>query len=241
MKFTISKTAVALGLAIATGNAQAVLTSSNTLTIENDAITTYTASGTAYVSSDGPMLDSFFTVNDPKKIMLDSQFAYLYNGAALTLTGVPQSDIATFTLYGKPGSYETLGTGISILSASGDTATVDMSGWVVDWDVQQDISLGVLGGWAGYSDPGVPYVSGVGNILCDAGSSCAVGSHYTLKYKATIPTLEFGAPYLPYYFELHGTVGAIPEASTYAMMLAGLAMVGAATRRRLQPGTSKQR
>ena len=235
MKFVMTKIAALVAMTIASPVAHAVLTGFNTLSIENDAVTSYDASNSSfYVSSNGTLVDSFFTTGgSTRKQVIDSQFAYLYSGAALTLTGAPQSNIATFTWYGKPGSFETLGTGISILTASGDAATVDMSGWAVDWDTQQDISLGVLATLGGDYAPGVPYVSAVGNILCDAGSGCAVGSHYTLKYKATLPTLEFGAPYIAFYFEFQGTVGAVPEASTYGMMLAGLGLVGGMARRRM--------
>ena len=72
----------------------------------------------------------------------------------------------------------------------------------------------------------------MGNLTCTAGSGCAVGSAYTLKYTATVP--DFWNP-TPYYLELHGTVGAVPEASTYGMMLAGLGLVGAMARRRKHP------
>jgi hypothetical protein len=227
MKFNLSKIAAALSLAIATGNAQAVLTSSSTLSIQNDAITAYTASGTAYVSGDGPLADSFFTMvsTSQTKQTVDTQFAYLYNGASMTLSGAIQSNIATFVWYGQAGSFETPGPGVSILSASGDTATVDMSGWNMQWSGIQFLPLGT-GAWsAGYSN-------GVGNLTCTAGSGCAVGSAYTLKYTATIP---LGEPSccggVKYYLELHGTVGAVPEASTWAMMLAGLGLVGAMARR----------
>lgn len=220
MKFTKTKISALAAMVIASQSAHAVLTSFNTLSIENDAATSFNASSSSfYVSSDGPMLDSFFTMGgSTSKLGVDFQFAYLYNGVALTLTGAIQSNIATFTWYGKPGGYETRGSGISILSASGDTATVDMSGWVADWDNQQDI-------------PTDEYGPGVGNIVCDAGSGCAVGSHYTLKFMGGVAGDAAGSP-APYYLELHGTVGAVPEASTYAMLLAGLGLVGAMSRRR---------
>jgi hypothetical protein len=234
MKFTKTRMAMLAAMAFASTGAQAVLTSFNTLSIQNDAVTSFNASSSSfYVSSDGPMPDSFFTMGGSKnKQLVDYQFAYLYDGATLTLTGATQSNIATFTLYGKPGSFETIGTGISILSASGDTATVDMSGWIMDWHTMQDVPLGSYA-WGFYTS-GVPYISGVGNILCDAGSGCAVGSHYTLKFAGGVPTPTEFEPYYPIYLELHGTVGAVPEASTYAMMLVGLGLVGAATRRRLR-------
>ena len=183
----------------------------------------------AYVSSNGPMLDSFFTMGGNKApVNLSTQFAYLYNGADLTLTGATQSNIATWTYYDGTGSSYTSGTGISILSASGDTATVNMSGWKISWTVTMNIPLGDLAWSTGYTD-------GVGNITCAAGSGCAVGSAYTLTYTATVP---FGDPTgfggVKYYLELHGTVGAVPEASTYGMMLAGLGLVGVMARRRKQ-------
>lgn len=233
MKFALTRVAAAIGMVVATGSAQAILTSANTLSIQVDAVTTpATTSAPAYVSSDGPMLDSFFTLVSvsKEKQSVDTQFSYLYNGAGLTLNGAPQSNIATFSWYGQPGSFETLGAGIGILSASGDTATVNMSGWKMDWSLNQDIPLGALAWSAGYT-------SGIGNIVCDAGSGCAIGSSYTLTYTATVPA---GDPsslgHVKYYLELHGTVGAVPEASTYGMMLAGLGLVGAAARRRKQIG-----
>lgn len=227
MKFALTRVAAAIGMVVATGSAQAVLTSANTLSIQVDAVTIpVTTSAPAYVSSDGPMLDSFFTIGGLKtKQTVDTQYSYLYNGANLTLDGTIQSNIATLSFYSAPGGFETLGTGISILSASGDTATVNMSGWVADWNGVPNIPVGTLAWSAGYA-------SGVGNITCAAGSGCATGSAYTLKYTATVPP---GDPSslggTQFYLELHGTVGAVPEASTYGMMLAGLGLVGAMVRR----------
>ncbi len=234
MNFKMTKIAALAVMAFASTGAHAVLSSSSLLTIENDAVTTFgvdpagspTASASWYVSSDGAGLDSFFTMGGSKtKTLVDGQFAYLYNGSALTLNGSTQAGIDTFTYYGAPGSNETLGSGISILSASGDTATVNMSGWKVDWGTVQDIPMGGLAWSTGYT-------AGVGNITCAAGSGCAVGSTYTLKYTATVPAGDasgFGT--VKYYLETHGVV-AVPEASTYGMMLAGLGLVGFAVRRR---------
>jgi hypothetical protein len=228
MQFKPSTSAAVLGLALATGSAQAALSSNVTLTIVNDAVTSYTASGTAYVSSDGPLLDSFFTLGNTSqtKDAVELQFAYLYNGASLSLDGTIQSNIAMFSLFGQAGSFKTLGTGISILSASGDTATLDISGWTVDWYDQTNVPAGG-GAWSS------GYTNGIGNLTCDAGSGCAPGSGYTLKYTATFPPGDaFSLGGVPLYLELHGEVGAVPEASTYAMMLAGLGLISIVARRR---------
>jgi hypothetical protein len=239
MKFTMTKIAALAAMTFASTGAHAVLTSSSILNIGGDAVTAQDTDGNWYVASDGPLQDSFFTMGGSKnKQSVNTQYAYLYNGFSLTLNGATQSNIDAFTFYGAFGSNETRGTGISILSASGDTATVDMSGWVVDWNGVQNIPMGT-GAWS------AGYTNGVGNITCDAGSGCAVGSAYTLKYTATVPLGEpsgFGG--VKYYLELHGAMCLdcdylvptipIPEASTYGMMMAGLGLVGLMARRRKQ-------
>ena len=235
MNFKMTKIAALAALAFASTGAHAALTSTNTLSIMTDDVTATTSSGGFTVISN-PGVDSYFTMGGNKnRLLVDGQYALLYNGANLTLSGATQSAIDTFTYYGAPGSNETLGTGISILSASGDTAKVNMSGWKVDWGTVQDIPMGT-GAWGNYV-VGDAYDNGVGEILCAAGSACAVGSTYTLKYTATVPVGDpsgFGT--VKYYVELNGVVGgvtaAVPEASTYGMMLAGLGLVGFAVRRR---------
>lgn len=229
MKFTKTKMAASVALVISAGNAQAILTSTNTLSIQADAVTSQgasTATTTWIVSSDGPLVDSFFTVGGVQaKNTLETQYAFLYNGSDLTLTGAPQSNIATWSFYQAPGSIETIGTGISILSASGDSASLNMSG--LKWNYLGSPAVMGTGAWSS------GYTNGVGNLTCAVGSGCSIGSVYTLKYTATVPVGDpsaLGA--IKYYFELHGTVGAVPEASTYGMMLAGLGVIGVAVRRR---------
>lgn len=222
-----------------TGNAYAVLTSDKTLSIQNDAIGTYGWNETNnttewYVSSNGALLDSFFTIGGLKSLTnYGYQYVYMENGADLTLNGSPQSDIAVAPPWYNPDNqsgsavFHTLGTGISILSASGDTATLDMSGWGLSWFRTPNIPLG-SGAWSdGYSN-------GAGNITCATGSGCALGSTYTLKYTATVPNDDPSFGSARFYFELHGTVGTVPETSTYGMMLAGLGAIGLMVRRREQ-------
>lgn len=249
MKFTMTKIAALTAMAFATTGAHAALDASGIsfLSIQNDAITSFNATSSSfYVSSDGPMLDSFFTMGGSKtKQALGTQYAYI-NGTSnvLNLNGSVEGTLGTFAYYGAPGSNDTGSFGgISVLSASGDTAKINMGNWKVDWNNVLDIPMGT-GAWsAGYSN-------GVGNLTCATGSGCAVGSDYTLKYTATVPVGDpsgFGG--VKYYLELHGCVSCwdysgnweeepitptIPEASTYALMLAGLGLVGAVAQRKKQ-------
>jgi len=232
MNFKMTKIAALAAMAFASTGAHAVLTSSYVLSIQNDAVTGQDSSGNDIVVSNGALLDSFFTMGGNKtKQALGTQYAYLDNGTLMTLTGANQNNLATFRYYGAAGDNAantvTMGTsGISIISASGDTALINMSGWKVNWNGVNNIPLGT-GAWS------AGYTSGVGNLTCTAGSGCAVGSSYTLKYTATVPVGDasgFGG--VKYYLELHGTVAAVPEASTYGMMLAGLGLVGFMVSRR---------
>ena len=76
------------------------------------------------------------------------------------------------------------------------------------------------------------YVDGIGVFNWDG----VYGHAYTLDYTTTVPAGDpsgLGGEYGRFAFHLTGTVtAAVPEASTYAMMLAGLGLVGAAVRRR---------
>lgn len=227
MKTRILVTAL---LGAATFNAQATLQSWNTLSIQNDAVTSYNASSSSYyVSGDGPLLDSFFTLGykTTAKLALNTQYSYIYGVSPITLNGAVNPTVGTWNFYNIAGSNDSGGlSGLSILSASGDSASINMSNWMVQWN-GTTYSMG-SGAWtsAGYSN-------GVGNLTCTAGSGCAVGSAYILKYTATVPPADQSCFCSnPYYLELHGTVGAVPEPEAYGMMLAGLGLVGAMTRRR---------
>jgi len=235
MKFTMTKIAALAAMAFASTGAHAVLTSTNTLSIGGDATTVTTSFGGYTVGTNGPLADSFFTMGgNPNKLAMDTQYAYLYGGV-LSLSGATQSAFTNWTYYGAPGINKTTGTGISIISASGDTAIVDMSGWKVDWNL--NVANPTFNVDMGSGAFGTGFVSGQGQVTCATGSGCGLGSAYTLKYTATVPANSPAFANVKYYLELHGTVGQaalVPEASTYGMMLAGLGLVGFAVRRRKQ-------
>jgi len=112
-----------------------------------------------------------------------------------------------------------------IVAIGGDTVNgLDFGGWRVTWNGIPSINMGG-GAW------GAGFTNGVANFTWGG----ANGGAYTLDYHATVPVGDpsgFGG--VPYALHLEGNVAvaAVPEASTYGMMLAGLGLVGFAVRRR---------
>ena len=138
MNFKMTKIAALAAMAFASPSVHAVLTSFNTLSIQNDAVTDLnpdTRTSTYIIVSNGSLLDSFFTYGGSKApIALNTQYSFVYSGpTAMTLTGASQSNITTFLYYSAGGDNATntvsMGTsGLSIISASGDSASINMSG-----------------------------------------------------------------------------------------------------------------
>ena len=123
------------------------------------------------------------------------------------------------------------------VAVTGDTTSgLNMSGWTVTWNGVPTIPMG-SGAWVPLSAGGVipgmvggSYTNGVAKFNWNG----IDGGAYTLDYLATVPLNDasnFGG--VKYALHLEGTVmRAVPEASTYAMMLAGLGLVGFMSRRR---------
>jgi hypothetical protein len=130
---------------------------------------------------------------------------------------------------------------------TGDTTSgLNMSGWRVTWNGIPSINMG--GGLqnCGTASDGICVSPSAVDIAGTYNNGTGVatfawngvyGSTYTLDYTATVPQADgsgFGG--VPYLLHLQGTViaAAVPEASTYGMMLAGLGLVGFMARRRTQ-------
>jgi hypothetical protein len=139
---------------------------------------------------------------------------------------------APFSFLGTTGSHYTV-TGIT-----GNTITgLDMSGWRFTYNgVVPGANMG-SGAWTptnaaanGMATSG--YANGIGVFTWDG----IYGHSYTLDYTTTVPVGDpsgLGGDNGRFAFHLTGTVtAAVPEASTYALMLAGLGLVGFAARRR---------
>jgi hypothetical protein len=147
--------------------------------------------------------------------------------------GATNAITAPTSFLGTIGSFYTK-TGVTGSTTSG----LDMSGWSFVYNglpANPGVELGT-GAWtptnaaaAGMAASG--YTNGIGVFSWDG----VYGHSYTLDYTATVPTGNpsgFGG--YKWAFHLTGTVptAAVPEATTYGMMLAGLGLVGFAARRR---------
>lgn len=139
----------------------------------------------------------------------------------------------------------------TVLSATGNTATIDFSGWGVTWNGIPAINMGggsqdcgtASDGICTQTDPQTGAVTDIAGIF-DNGTSiadvtcavdCAVGDTYTLTYAAVVPQADpsnFGG--VAYELNLVGTVGAAVVPVPAAVWLFGsglLGLVGVARRR----------
>ena len=125
------------------------------------------------------------------------------------ITGAENADVDNpWLFFNNTGMHGTEGTAPTIISAAGNTATLDFSGWRVSWNGVESpgISMGVGAWYAGTSD-------GVANVECAV--DCAPGDTYTLTYSATVPddgSTNFGN--VQYLLRLTGTIsGQAPVAN----------------------------
>lgn len=143
------------------------------------------------------------------------------------------------------------GSDFLVTGVTGDTVTgLDFSGWRVTWNGIPSLDMG--GGLqdcetpsdgvcvqyypGAYGQPGtsVDYdgVHNNGTGIATFAWDGVYGHAYTIDYLATVPKADpYGFGGVGYLLHLQGVV-AVPEASTYGMLLAGLGLVGFAARRR---------
>jgi hypothetical protein len=159
------------------------------------------------------------TISAGEKVTLQQGTTGIVIGASNTAAG---EITAPWSFMAAPG-YDWVSTPIT-----GGTSGLDMSGWMVAWNGSQ--SDRGTGAWQ-VNASGMP-TSGYTNGIGIFNWSGVYGDSYTLDYAATP---QYG-PFTGYQWALHleGTVQAVPEASTYGMLLAGLGLVGIATMGRKQ-------
>jgi len=110
---------------------------------------------------------------------------------------------------GNQGVHEST-SNTNIISASGDTVTVDFSGWGVFWN-ENSINLGT-----GISN-------GVATITCDTGSGCSDGAGYVLDYFATTAVGDISSKGgVSYNLHLEGTISAVPVPAAIWLFTSGL-------------------
>jgi hypothetical protein len=136
--------------------------------------------------------------------------------AGAPLLGDTNAIDAPYSFFGNTASDAT-----SIGITGSTAAGLDMSGWKWAWSGVPVVNMG-SGAW------GAGFSNGIGNFVWDG----VYGHAYTLDYHARFPEGDpSGIGYVAVGWHFEGVV-AVPEASTYAMMLAGLGLVGLATQRR---------
>jgi len=110
----------------------------------------------------------------------------------------------------------------NVISASGNTATIDFSGWRVIWNGIPSITVG-SGVWNGNED-------GVATITC--GIDCGNGDTYTLDYSATVSAgNQTGFRSVQYSLHLEGTISSVPVPATVWLFGSGLIGLVGVTRR----------
>ena len=134
------------------------------------------------------------------------------------------SRIDTFSFLLLAGNHYTTSPA-NVISASGNVATIDFSGWA--WNYTESgvgFSLG-SGAWAGNAD-------GVAELTC--GNQCGDGDSYILNYTATIPENDPNG-YGGYQYGLHliGNISTVPVPAAVWLFGSGLlGLVGFARRKK---------
>ena len=221
MKFNTTKVAAIAILAVSANVAQAATLSAGDKLIFTSGVNT---SSGAYDGAGG----SFFgmDLNSNEKIGATEATGITALGPITVCSTTMAGDIDTWVFNGSTGM------DFLVTALTGGTSGVGMSGWTVNWN-GGDINMGV-GAWQSNAaatgnvmeNIGQVYTTSVGNFTWDGTNNGA----FTLDYTATVP--DGGFMGTQYYLHLEGTVAAVPEASTYGMMLAGLGLVGGMVARR---------
>jgi len=158
----------------------------------------------------------------------------IQEGEKTVLTGVDGITIGTaqaggsidagWSFGGADGEHLTL-QGLSV-TGTGNTASLDMTGWTVFWN-GGNIDMGAGTSTGGVQDPGSEFAT----ITC--GVDCAEGDSFTLDYAANVPTGLFAGFF--YTLHLEGTIAAasaVPVPAAVWLFGSGLVGLAGVARRR---------
>jgi hypothetical protein len=227
----MTKVAAVAVLAVSAAAAQAAtLNAGDVLTIASGSFDTAASSSGENIAYNS---GSFFGVdlNSNNKISLSEATAISMGTTGITIgqssTALGEIDAAQL-FNGSPIMHR-----VTSAITGNTTSGLTMGGWVFNWNG----NVIAMGGGAWQSSAINPTTDNVMQYLGTYTSGKAVfswdgiyGHGYTLDYTATVQSGGFTG--IEYYWHLEGSVVAVPEASTYGMMLAGLGLVGFAVRRR---------
>ena len=223
----MNKTLITTAFALAWGGvaltAHAAALPYGTMLTITAGVPTYDSDGNQLSISSG----SWFGIDlyGDNKLDMSERFSALSQGTTGFVIGMPTSPGASHPGPPVPGDtneidapYDVFGQTASDYTTIGitgsTTAGLDMSGWM--WRFYgMDVYMG-SGAW------GAGFSNGIGNFSWDG----VYGHAYTLDYRARVPASDptgFGGVGMAWHYE--GVV-AVPEASTYGMLLAGLGLVG---------------
>ena len=239
MKFTMTKIAAGLLLAVAATGAQATQVTS--LTIEEIGV----ASGGLGSSAASSVGGTFFFQNisgaQPNGASVGFNFT---SPAGANVIGPAQGNGAFATPFAYGGALPLFAFYPNSCGANNPTVSCAGSGATASNGISADYSgAGLtinLANWGGYYNvfqTQFPLGPDAGTLLISASAVDANNQFfYTADWQHTITQAEggasFGGSVADWHIEGVGTVAAVPEASTYGMMLAGLGLVGFAVRRR---------
>jgi len=126
----------------------------------------------------------------------------------------PVGDIDSPWMFSGSNGVHLTNSNSNVLTSFGDSATIDFSGWNIDWTGIL-VNLG-SNAWNGNSD-------GVANVTCETGSGCGGGASYLLDYSATIPVGDpSGLGGIKYALHIEGFVSAVPVPAAVWLFGSGL-------------------
>ena len=188
-------------LAVVSSNSSAALVNGSTLSIESGSYFDFIVGQVPITGIDGVILGS----------VQPHDFSFTGNR------------IDEFIFLGSPGMHYTTNPS-NVLSSSGNTATIDFSGW--SWAYNDGVASFNLGSGSWGSNP-----DGIAEISC--GVDCGNGDTYSLLYTATVPEDDPNG-YAGFTYELYltGNVSTVPVPAAVWLFGSGLiGLIGLARRK----------